>query len=155
MAERVGFDHDEALTLGRAIAGLSAQAKGKRLGLFRPSSTSIKEAREEQAKNLIVELMHRAVPVIVTVDGIRATAKGKPTNPASVVKYLASKFGDHLEPVSRAMVELSKSYGPEELADVACKLYEHFRPSVPEGTQGWGAAGALELSRKRGAGPDK
>jgi hypothetical protein len=34
VAERLGFDHDEALTLGRAVAGLNAQSKGKRLGIF-------------------------------------------------------------------------------------------------------------------------
>jgi hypothetical protein len=27
VAERLGFDHDEALTLGKAVAGLNAQAK--------------------------------------------------------------------------------------------------------------------------------
>lgn len=28
VAERLGFDRDEALTLGRTVAGLSVQAKG-------------------------------------------------------------------------------------------------------------------------------
>lgn len=27
VAERLGFDHDEALTLGKAVAGLTAQSK--------------------------------------------------------------------------------------------------------------------------------
>jgi hypothetical protein len=31
------FDGDEALTLGRAVAGLNAYAKGVRLGVFAPS----------------------------------------------------------------------------------------------------------------------
>src|SRR6202051_1205114 len=34
VAERLGFDHDEALSLGRAVAGLNAQSKGRRLGIF-------------------------------------------------------------------------------------------------------------------------
>lgn len=33
VAQRLGFDHDEALTLGRAVAGLNVQSKGKRLGI--------------------------------------------------------------------------------------------------------------------------
>src|SRR3954466_16010923 len=37
MAERLGFDHDEALTLGRAVAGTSAQMKGRALGIYEPS----------------------------------------------------------------------------------------------------------------------
>lgn len=35
VAGRLGFDEDEALTLGKAVAGLNAQAKGRRLGLFK------------------------------------------------------------------------------------------------------------------------
>ena len=34
VAQRLGFDEDEALTLGKAVAGLNAQAKGHRLGSF-------------------------------------------------------------------------------------------------------------------------
>ena len=33
VAERLGFDWEEALTLGRAVAGLSAHSKGKALGV--------------------------------------------------------------------------------------------------------------------------
>jgi len=36
VAERLGFDRDEALPLGRAVAGLNAQSKGRRLGVFKP-----------------------------------------------------------------------------------------------------------------------
>src|SRR5262245_24241278 len=36
VAQRLGFDEDEALTLGKALAGLNAQAKGRRLGIFKP-----------------------------------------------------------------------------------------------------------------------
>lgn len=34
VAERSGHDPDAALTLGRAVAGLNAQSKGRRLGIF-------------------------------------------------------------------------------------------------------------------------
>jgi hypothetical protein len=33
VAERRGYDRPEALTLGRAVAGLMAQSKGRRLGI--------------------------------------------------------------------------------------------------------------------------
>jgi hypothetical protein len=36
VAERLGYNHGEALSLGKAVAGLNAQAKGKRLGIFHP-----------------------------------------------------------------------------------------------------------------------
>ena len=34
---------------------------------------------------------------------LRALCKGKPGNPASIEKYLAGKFGDHLEEARAAM----------------------------------------------------
>ena len=34
VAQRLGFDEDEALSLGKAVAGLNAQAKGRGLGIF-------------------------------------------------------------------------------------------------------------------------
>ena len=153
VAERLGFDHDEALTLGRAVAGLNAYSKGKRLGIFKPSSETLADKRREQPKEgFEVELLHRAVPVVATPEGIRATAKGKPANPASVEKYLASKFGAHLAATETAMAELAKSYAVENLAEIAFKLYERFRPSVPAGVEGWGAAGELDLAVIRKAG---
>jgi hypothetical protein len=36
VAERIGFDEEEALSLGRALAGLNAQSKGRRQGIFKP-----------------------------------------------------------------------------------------------------------------------
>lgn len=149
----MGFDHDEALTLGRAVAGLNAQSKGKRLGIFQPTEESLRAARDEQPKESFdVELLHRAVPVIATLQGIRALDKGKPANPASVEKYLASKFGEHLADAEHAMAELAKSHSPQELAAVAYSLYEKFRPDIPEGVQGWGAKGILDLAAVRQAG---
>jgi hypothetical protein len=37
IVEVLGFEHDEALTLGRAVAGLNAYSKGVSLGLFQPT----------------------------------------------------------------------------------------------------------------------
>ena len=150
VAERLGFDHDEALTLGRAVAGLNAYSKGKSLGLFKPSTDSLKKKRQEhEAEGFQVELLHRAVPVVITPEGIRATAKGKPSIPASVERYLSSKFGEHLVPVTRAMAELAKSFNAEELAGIGFHLYEQFRPEIPKGPEGWGAAGELDMETIR------
>jgi hypothetical protein len=33
VAERMGFKREEALSLGKAVAGLTAQSKGRRLGI--------------------------------------------------------------------------------------------------------------------------
>jgi hypothetical protein len=44
------------------------------------------------------------------------------------------------------MSDLAKSYPPAELASHAFTLYEKFRPQVPQGERGWGAAGDLDLA---------
>jgi hypothetical protein len=150
VAERLGFSHEEALTLGKAVAGLNAYSKGKALGIFKPSPKEVRAKRAEEAKKagvFPVELMNRAVPVVNTADGIRAVAKDKPINPASVQKYLASKFKDGLGPVSAAMLELAESRDAEALAAQAYGLYEQFRPSIPAGEAGWGVAGNLSLKK--------
>jgi hypothetical protein len=43
VAERFGFDQDEALSLGKAVSGLNAQSKGQRLGIFKPVSQEVKK----------------------------------------------------------------------------------------------------------------
>jgi hypothetical protein len=151
VAERLGFTHDEALTLGRAVAGLNAYSKGKALGIFKPTPKEVRAKREAKAKQVLqVELLHRAVPVVQTPEGLRALSKEQPIAPASVERYLSSKFGDALGPVSAAMTELADSRDPEELASAAYGLYEQFRPAIPGGEAGWGAAGTLSLAKIRG-----
>jgi hypothetical protein len=153
VAERLGFAHDEALTLGKAVAELNAYSKGKALGLFKPSPAEVRAKRAEEAKKagvFQVELPHRAVPVVKTAEGLRAVAKDKPIEPASVQKYLTSKFKEALGPVLEAMTQLAESRDPEELAAQGYTLYEKFRPAIPEGEAGWGAAGVLDLKKIRG-----
>ena len=147
VAERLGFHWDEALTLGKALAGLNAYSKGVSLGLFEPAPESVKaERREKEGKRLHVDLMHRAIPVTVTRDGLRALAHDKPIAPESVERYLAGKFGDDLDDAVAAMRRLAKSQGPKALAKSAYGLYERFRPAIPAGVTGWGAKGELKLA---------
>jgi hypothetical protein len=147
VAERLGFDRDEALTLGRAVAGLDAYSKGKALGIFSPRPKKVRELRKrlEQGSSLRVELLGRAVPAIRTAEGIRAVSNGRPVAPESVERYLEAKFGEALPDVERALRTLAWALPPEDLARKAFELYEHFRPEVPPGRRGWGAAGTLDL----------
>jgi hypothetical protein len=96
VAEVLGFDHDEALTLGREVAGLNANSKGVSLGPFQPTPKEVQEQRRKMRKEetVTVALLHRAVPVKHTDDGLRALSAESPTRPESVQKYLESKFGD-------------------------------------------------------------
>ncbi len=146
VARRLGFRKDEALTLGKAVAGLNAQSKGRRLGIFKPHETKPKEARKQKRdEHFLIEICGRSVPVINTEDGIRATAKNHPIDPRSVERYLENKFGDALASVEEALQKLAKAYKPKELAERAYSLYEQFRPAIPSGKRGWGASGDLDL----------
>jgi hypothetical protein len=77
-------------------------------------------------------------------------SKGKPVEPDSVERYLESKFGEWLGDVEKAMSTLAAAFDPDELAERGFSLYEGFRPDVPAGTKGWGAAGVLDLAKIRG-----
>ena len=66
-------------------------------------------------------------------------------SPENVQKYLEGKFGDALEDVSRAMLELVKSLPPAQLGERTYALYEKFRPEIPPGKRGWGASGKMDL----------
>ena len=146
VARRFGFDEGEALTLGNAVAGLNAQAKGRRLGIFNPHEEKAKKAREkERGERFLIELCGRPVPATNTEDGIRAVRGRTPIDPDGVRRYLGDKFGDDLRAVRSAMQRLAKAYNPKELADHAYSLYERFRPEIPAGKKGWGAKGDLDL----------
>ena len=157
VAQRLGYPRDEALTLGKAVAGLNAQSKGQRLGIYPrpvPGEKPAKEARKPAKPAGVVVLMHRHVPVKATKDGMRALVRDAPIDPDGVERYLEQKFGDDLEAVTAAMSLLAKSRTKSQLEHDAYALYERFRPKVPEGVKGWGAKGVLDLAviRKLAAG---
>jgi hypothetical protein len=146
VAERLGFDEDEGLSLGKALAGLTAQTKGRRLGIYKPHEEGAKEAREkERGEEFWIELCGRPLPAKNTEDGIRAVKGTQVIEPGGVRRYLEGKFGDDLGTVRSAMQRLARSYAPKELAEAAFHLYERFRPAIPEGVKGWGAQGNLDL----------
>jgi len=157
VAERLGFERDEALTMGRVVAGLNAYAKGKSLGIFKPAPERVRQERKrlQAGKAMHVDVLHCAVPVVRTREGLRAVSKDKPVSPESVQRYLEGKFGEALPAVEAAMRALSRSLPAKALADRAYELYELFRPAVPAGTRGWGAAGVLDIARIRGAASER
>jgi hypothetical protein len=151
VAERLGFEWEEALTLGRAVAGLNAYAKGVRLGLFTPAPAEVREKRKalRPKETITVDLLSRAVPAVHTKDGLRALSKEKAIDPESVERYVFTKFGEGYDDALGAMRALAKSRTPAKLAGEAYHLYEQFRPAVAAGTRGWGAKGTLDLAAIR------
>ncbi len=152
VAERLGHRPDTALTLGRAVAGASAQAKARRLGIADEHQGEDRAGDERRAKTAparTVRLLGREVAV---AENGAALDKGKAASAAGVRTYLARAFGDRLGEVRAAMEALAASLPPDELDRVGFRLYERFRPEVPEGVEGWGAKAALDIRRiKRAA----
>ena len=57
VAERSGHDHKEALTLGKAVAGLNAQSKGRRLGIYEEKKKETGEKKAKTEKPARVEMV--------------------------------------------------------------------------------------------------
>lgn len=155
VAERLGYDHDTALTLGKAVAGLNAQSKGRALGIFGPPKAVEGGGPPKKiglGEDFWIDLCGRGVPVKKTPDGIRAVVKDKPIDPAGVTTYLNTKFGADLDAVTRAMQNLAESLERSDLAARAYSLYERFRPNIPPGEKGWGVKGELRLDLIRSPG---
>ena len=145
VARRLGHSKDTSLSLAKAIAGMSAYAKAKSLGLVEEREPSKK--KEGAARSRFVVFMGRRIPVASSPSGPLALAGGKPIQPKSVERYLAAKFGAHEDAVTAAMSKLARSRPPAKLTLEAFHLYEAFRPSIPAGVSGWGKAGELDLQK--------
>jgi hypothetical protein len=155
VAGRLGHPEETALTLGRAVAGASAQAKARRLGIVEERPDEDRTSREPHGKaapTRTVRLLGREIEVAEAEGGaVVALDKGRPASSKGVQSYLARAFGDRLGEVRAAMEDLAASLSPDELDRVGFRLYERFRPEVPEGVDGWGAKAALDIGRIRQA----
>jgi hypothetical protein len=151
VAERLGHPADTAFSLASAVAGTAARAKARRLGIAEEREGAPRQAGTP-ARRRTVHLLGRDVPVAEHQGTtLAADGEGKPAPAAPVQAYVARAFGARLAEVRAAMEELAARLPPEELNRTGFRLYEAFRPEVPEGARGWGAKGELHLERIRGA----
>jgi len=148
VAERLGFKADAALTLGKALAGLNAQSKGRSLGIFKPPKLEAGKPPQKHGlgEEFWIDLCGRAVPARNTKEGVRAVVKDQPIAPKQVQDYLERSFGENLTAARRAMEQLATAHEPQNLAEEAFHLYEQFRPQVSVGKDGWGQKGTLDLT---------
>src|SRR5690349_13340968 len=145
VAERLGHPPETALSLASAVAGTAAHAKARRLGIAEEHPPADEARPHRPAARQSVPLLGREVPVTRGPGGVllAAEADGKPAQPERVQRYVARAFGNRLAEVRQAMQELAASLAPEALNRTGFRLYEQFRPEVPEGVRGWGAKGEL------------
>ena len=85
VAQRLGFDENEALSLAKALAGLTAQTKGRRLGIYKPHEEGAKQVRKkERGEEFWIEICGRPVPARNTEKGIRAVKGAQAIEPDGV-----------------------------------------------------------------------
>jgi hypothetical protein len=146
VAERQGFTFDEAVTFGKAISGLFAQSKGKKIGVIEDTPKDPEaESDKKKAKKEKFDVFGNSVYGKTTEKGRFALESGKAIAPNSVKAYLHRAFKDDYDRVREAFEALANSLEPEEIGSRAYNLYEKFRPEVPDGARGWGARGLLDL----------
>ncbi|PWS34298.1 hypothetical protein DFH01_25055 [Falsiroseomonas bella] len=157
VAERLGHPPDTALSLASAVAGTAAHAKAKRLGLAEDRPQSLEDLRDVPTLRHTVRLLGKDIGMTADADGVVLAAgrDGKPSPAEPVRTYLQRAFGERLGEARNAMEALAASAPPDELNRVGFRLYERFRPEVPEGVKGWGAKGELYVAKIREASADE
>jgi hypothetical protein len=141
VAERLGHAPDTALSLASAVAGTAAQAKARRLGLAEQHD----HVAREIAPRWTLRLLGREIATVEEGGTLLAAHDGKPSPAEPVRRYVERAFGVQLTEVRAAMTALAARLPPAELNRVGFKLYEAFRPEVPDGVKGWGAKGELRI----------
>jgi hypothetical protein len=106
VAGRLGHPPDAALTLGRAVAGASAQAKARRLGIADDRQGEDRAAGEHHTKNAPVRTVRPLGREVAVAHSGGALDKGRPASAAGVRSYLTRAFGERLGEVRAAMREL-------------------------------------------------
>lgn len=148
VARRLGHSQDTALSLAKAITGMSAYAKAKSLGLIEERDPDVgKRTMERERNQKFIVFMGRRISVANSPSGPLALKDGKAIQPLSAEKYITSKFCESRCAVYAAKVKLARSRPPAKLAKEAFHLYEEFRPSIPAGVAGWGEPGVLDLDK--------
>jgi hypothetical protein len=134
VAERLGYEPEAALSLASAVAGTAAQARA-----VRPGGTGLRT----------VMLLGHEVPVRNTPDGaLRACdAEGRPAEPEPVRRYLERAFGTRLAEARSSMEALAAQVAPPELNRMGHRLFDAFRPEMPESASGFAVKGRLRLER--------
>lgn len=141
VAERQGYDWDESLSLGRAVALLTTQNKGEYFGEYEKASGEGEHPRKPASgAPQFVVLCGRNVPINRTIKMTRAMSSGKEVHPDEVQTYLADAFGDELAPTLKAMRKLARSFSKDDLQVKANDLFQMFSPKS-------GNKGSLDIGK--------
>ncbi|KAF8450590.1 hypothetical protein L210DRAFT_3469664 [Boletus edulis BED1] len=153
VAERLGFEREEALSIGSVYTEMNAVAKGVSLGI-------VDRSRQKEMDPIsggqqpYVDLMGKRRPLYKTQSSKwRALVSGSPAIPSTAFSYISRAFRQTTPYIVGALRLLAASYSPQELNKVGFSLYAEFRPIV----DGWGKRGEVRCERilslrKKGSG---
>jgi hypothetical protein len=154
VAERQGYNWQESLSLGKAVATLTTQSKGEHIGNYASTEIAEETARKcKIGKNQFIELCGRNVPARRTKNGIRALSAGVEVDTVSVERYIADSFGEDLKAVTVAMRKLAHAHSKDDLQPAAYGLYEKFMPASASRSSGFNGHGKLDVEKIEACNP--
>ncbi|KAJ8587433.1 hypothetical protein M405DRAFT_310780 [Rhizopogon salebrosus TDB-379] len=143
VAERLGFEREEALSIASVYTEMNAISKGVALGLF--DETRKREIEPiKDGTQPYVDLMGRRIPLYQTqTETWRALTNASPALPSTAYSYISRAFRQTTPHVIGALRLLAKTFPPPELNKKGFALYAEFRPDV----DGWGKRGEVRCER--------
>ncbi|KAG2348986.1 hypothetical protein BDR05DRAFT_1028076 [Suillus weaverae] len=142
VAERLGFEREEALSIASVYTEMNAISKGVSLGIFDKSRKKEIEPIKGSTQPY-VDLLGRR-PLYQTQNQTwRALDNTSPALPSTAFSYISRTFRQTTPYVIGALRLLAESFPPPELNSKGFGLYAEFRPDV----DGWGKRGEVRCEQ--------
>ncbi|KAL4076062.1 hypothetical protein J3A83DRAFT_4089915 [Scleroderma citrinum] len=142
VAERLGFQREEALSIASVYTEMNAVTKGVSLGLIDESRKKEIETLPE-GKQPYVDLMGRRPLYQTRSSKWLALSGGSPALPSTAFSYVSRSLRQTTSYVMGSLRLLADSYSAQELNEEGYSLYADFRPTVNE----WGKRGEVRCAR--------
>ncbi|KAJ3901220.1 hypothetical protein F5879DRAFT_348171 [Lentinula edodes] len=133
VAERMGFQREEALSIASSYTEMNALSKGVSLGIYREGKQKGLEATKGGTQPY-VDLMGRRPLYQIQNNCWRALHNGTPAQPSTAYAYLSRSLRQTMPFIMGALRLLVNSFAPHEINAKAWGLYTQFRPAG----EGWG-----------------
>ncbi|THV08473.1 hypothetical protein K435DRAFT_771969 [Dendrothele bispora CBS 962.96] len=136
VAERMGFNREEALSIATVYTEMNAMSKGVSLGIYKTTDQRKHLDAVKGGNQPYTDLMGRRIPLLYMSETSqwRALTDSSPTKPSVAFSYISRSFRQTTPHIIGALRLLAESFSPQEINDKAWALYCDFRPS----REGWG-----------------
>ncbi|KAF7292392.1 Glutamine synthetase [Mycena chlorophos] len=141
VAERVGFQREEALSIASVFTELNAISKGIAIGKYKKSAAAGMEASPKGTQPY-VDLMGRRPLYQNQNSQWRGLSGGKAVQPSTAFSYISRALRQTTPHVIGAMKLLLETYTIQEINAKGWGLYADFRPDV----NGWGDRAEVRCS---------